>query len=97
VRLQSLRRAMEAESSRIAEWRVEAHSELAAYMPYILLHQPADAAQPQQQGSLRSMLTARLRLAEEGNWTALIDAASRNEECCREALPLPKPCGRLAP
>ena len=32
------------------------------------------------------MLTARLRLAEEGEWATLIDAAMRNEEACRDAL-----------
>jgi len=86
VRLQALRGARNAESSHIAEWCVKTHSKLAAYVPYLLLHQPADAERQQPQSSLRGLLTARLRLAETGDWAALIEAAARNEAHCRTAL-----------
>jgi hypothetical protein len=74
---------MEAESAHLAMWRVEAHSKLAAFVPYLLLHQPVES---EPGSSLRGLLTTRLRLAENGDWPALIAAAIRNETAARSAL-----------
>jgi hypothetical protein len=83
VRLRSLRGAMEAESAHLATWRSEAHNRLAAFVPYLLLHQPVES---EPGSSLRGLLTTRLRLAENGDWPALIASAIQNETAARCAL-----------
>ena len=82
ILLRNLRLAMEVESSNLPPRRVTAWSTLAAAMPYLLLHQPpaAAAADP----GFRRTLTQRLRLAESGDYTALLRTAIENERVCKQ-------------